>query len=469
MIDFVSISSLLQQKRKHLFTKQYHLQIMLHPLEIELRHRIRQDCYSTAYPWDPKEWSAFLQPGQLKFSKDDTLSFYIHIPFCKSLCNFCEYTRCLVPDDNIQRNYLQILHRDIRRFLLEHPNITLEGFDIGGGTPTALSPVNFAYLMQIYKEVINRVNISDDFEPSIEASYKTITPEKIKMIRDAGIRRISIGIQTRYFFRPRYSEWQHPEVNEIINCIRDIRNSGWFKINLNFTYGFKYMRYDDIDIFYKSCIEQLTPDQVTLYELRTNQLKDYEVSTPDNRNSDYSAWYNNLIQLGYLGRYGQNTFSIDRHDLGVSSYIRHRMLNGGNYKGFGISAQSMSDGNLEYNAGKNATDILSLIPTGRRPKNASFDATEHYELPVNEKFAKFVCISAHSGGFNWRIAKDRFYPDFFQRFGPTLDFLSDSMHSMIDRGYLEITNDCINLTRNGFRHYGPILSLFYKPELITAK
>lgn len=122
---------------------------MPHSLDIELRNRTRQDCYSTAYPWSPEEWRCYLRPGRLKFKKNSKLSFYIHIPFCKNLCKFCEYTRYLVPDEEIQRNYLEILHRDIRRFMLENPGITLEGFDIGGGTPTALSPANFAYLMQI--------------------------------------------------------------------------------------------------------------------------------------------------------------------------------------------------------------------------------------------------------------------------------------------------------------------------------
>lgn len=51
----------------------------LHPLEIELRHRILQDCYSTAYPWKPEKWAAYLQSGPLKFKKEGRLSFYIHI------------------------------------------------------------------------------------------------------------------------------------------------------------------------------------------------------------------------------------------------------------------------------------------------------------------------------------------------------------------------------------------------------
>lgn len=435
----------------------------LHPLEVNLRNRILQDCYSTAYPWNPGKWAQYIRPGALKFKNGGRLSLYIHIPFCKQLCKFCEYTRCLVPDDSIQRNYLKIIHRDIRKFLSEYPNITLEGFDIGGGTPSALSLSNFAYLMQIYKDVVNRVNVSDDFEPSIEMSIKTITPDKIKMVKEVGIRRISIGIQSLCFLR-RQSDfgWRYPEADEIISKINMLRSVGGFKINLDFMYGFKFQNFSEVENLDRIALERLTPDQVTVYELRTNQLDNYEMATLTDRSYLYDKWYHLLNDLGYIGEYGQNTFSIDPNDYGVSSYIRHRMLDGGDYKGFGISAQSMFDGNVEYNIGKNNKDILSLIPIGKIPEDATFEATEHYELPVAEKFAKFVCVSAYSGGFSWKKAKERFYPDFFERFGPVLDFLT-SRQDIYGNGEIVISNDRISVTKNGFRHYGPLFSLFYNP------
>lgn len=397
---------------------------MLHPLEIELRHRIRQDCYTTAYPWKPEDWAKSTQPSGLKFKKNGKISFYIHIPFCKNLCRFCEYTRCLVPDDAIQRNYLQIVHRDIRKFLLEYPDITLEGFDIGGGTPTSLSPSNFAYLMQIYKEVIHRVNLSDDFEPSIEMSVTTITPEKIRMIKEAGIRRISIGIQQGQFDRFHSSfGWVRPNAKKIMDDIKMIRTYGAFKLNFDFMYGLKEIDVYDAIESERRAVEELNPDQVTLYELRTNQNDTIEIDKPNNRSYGYDLLYRMLKDMGYLGEYGQNTFSFDRFDFGVSSYLRHRMLEGGDYKGFGISAQSMFNGNVEYNVGKNHPNIMELIPVGKIPKDASFEATAHYELPNEEKFAKFICVSGYSGGFDWHIAKKKYLPISFSDLALYLIFL----------------------------------------------
>lgn len=436
-------------------------ELMLHPLEIELRDRECRDCFSTAYPWNPDDWMQYIKPGALKFKKNSRVSFYIHIPFCKNLCRFCEYTRCLVPSDIIQRNYLQIVHRDIQKFMSEYPDITLEGFDIGGGTPTALSTSNFSYLMQIFKDVIQHVKVSDNFEPSIETSVTTIEPNKIQMIKEAGISRISIGIQHGQFDKYQSSfGWVRPNAKKIIQDIKMIRECAAFKINLDFMYGFKGLSVEDAIDSERCAIEELNPDQVTLYELRTNQRDEVMAGTPDHRFSEYKLLYQMLNNMGYLGQFGRNTFSLDRDDFGVSSYLRHRMLEGGDYKGFGISAQSMSDGNVEYNIGKNSLDILSLILTGKIPNDYSFDAVEHYELPKEEKFAKFVCVSGYSGGFDWSIAKRKYFSDFFIRFGAVIDFL-------LDRGYIEISGNRIQLTENGFKHYGAVLSLFYNTELTT--
>lgn len=85
----------------------------------------------------------------------------------------------------------------------------------------------------------------------------------------------------------------------------------------------------------------LNPEQITLYELRTNMIKEESHLSKQELFYFYSYLYNKLISMGYSARFGQNTFSKSPTDMGVSSYLRSRMLEGVAYKGFGISAQSM--------------------------------------------------------------------------------------------------------------------------------
>ena len=111
--------------------------------------------WNTSYPLNPSDWTDYRVPDSLSFENDSRMSFYIHIPFCKQLCSFCEYTRMLCPDEKVQREYLLAIASDIKQFRQKYQDITLLGFDIGGGTPTSLSENNFSLLMQIYQTTIS--------------------------------------------------------------------------------------------------------------------------------------------------------------------------------------------------------------------------------------------------------------------------------------------------------------------------
>lgn len=102
-----------------------------------------------------------------------------------------------------------------------------------------------------------------------------------------------------------------------------------------------------------SVIRELHPEQVTVYEFRTNQLRNNYETDSENCYAQYCELFKGLSQLGYNGEFGRNTFSIDTIDCGLSSYLRHRIFEGWQYKGFGISAQSMSRFGVSYNLGKN--------------------------------------------------------------------------------------------------------------------
>ena len=94
---------------------------------------------NTSYPLCPEDWAKYRVEGTLPFDDEKRLSFYIHIPFCKQLCSFCEYTRMLCPDEGMQERYLRAVANDIMRFKEQNQDFTLLGCDIGVGTPTALS------------------------------------------------------------------------------------------------------------------------------------------------------------------------------------------------------------------------------------------------------------------------------------------------------------------------------------------
>ena len=408
--------------------------------------RKNDSCWNTSYPISPSDWATYRVQGPLSFENDRRLSFYIHIPFCKQLCSFCEYTRMPCPDDNVQRNYLFAIANDIKRFKQQYQDVTLLGFDIGGGTPTSLSEKNFSLLMQIYQTAISGLGLDDKYEPSIEGTFNTLSEYKLEAMVKSGFHRLSLGVQSSC--NSVLHQHQRGSTKEAIMSawLKKAWEKGIKKINLDFMYGLKGQNQSTIrqDI---ELISRLRPQQVTLYELRTNMISAEESFTKDELFDKYVQYYDGLIALGYYARFGQNTFSVDTTDEGVSSYLRERMLNGAAYKGFGLSAQSMSSLGIAYNVGK-----LAVTPQNELNKE-SYTELFTYLLPLNELASKYMAISAYNGSFS--IARLRDY-------GISERTLNEIVGFCIDEGLLyKGERDRMFITPKGFKHYGALFSLFY--------
>ena len=408
--------------------------------------RKNDPCWNTSYPISPSDWATYRVQGPLSFENDRRLSFYIHIPFCKQLCSFCEYTRMPCPDDNVQRNYLFAIANDIKRFKQQYQDVTLLGFDIGGGTPTSLSEKNFSLLMQIYQTDISGLGLDDKYEPSIEGTFNTLSEYKLEAMVKSGFHRLSLGVQSSC--NSVLHRHQRGSTKEAImsSWLKKAWEKGIKKINLDFMYGLKGQNQSTIrqDI---ELISRLRPQQVTLYELRTNMISAEESFTKDELYDKYVQYYDGLIALGYYARFGQNTFSVDTTDEGVSSYLRERMLNGAAYKGFGLSAQSMSSSGIAYNVGK-----LAVTPQNELNKE-SYTELFTYLLPLNELASKYMAISAYNGSFS--IARLRDY-------GISERTLNEIVGFCIDEGLLyKGERDRMFITPKGFKHYGALFSLFY--------
>lgn len=401
---------------------------------------------NTSYPLHPEDWANYRVDGPLPFDKERRLSFYIHIPFCKQLCSFCEYTRMLCPEDALQETYLRVVTNDIERFKTQYNGFTLLGCDIGGGTPTSLTERNFSLLMEVYRGAIAGLELSDEFEPSVEATFDTLSEKKLTEMVKAGIERLSIGVQSSSQSIAAIHHRSGSDENQMTEWLTKARQMGIEKVNLDFMYGLQGQNESSIcgDL---ELINQLHPQQVTLYELRTNMLTTPAAYTKKALFAQYSQYYEGLTSMGYQGKFGQNTFSVNASDQGVSSYLRERMLNGASYKGFGLSAQSMSSAGVSYNLGK-----LSNDP--RRDLNSNgYPSAYTYLLPAKERAAKYLAISAYHGSFSLKKLIEM---------GIEPVSLDDTLDFCFSQGLLAKGNDDrVYVTREGFKYYGALFSLFF--------
>lgn len=419
---------------------------MLSPIDARWRKRQEDARFNTSYPLFPAHWSTYRRQETLPFT-EKTIAFYLHIPFCAKLCSFCEYTRMVTPTVERQRYYLHTLQCDIQNFCEKHRDLTLCGFDIGGGTPTALAPDVFAELMQQFSNILGRIPRTDDFTPSIESTFRTLTREKALQMAAAGMKRLSLGMQSSshtVLEQHNRSELTPLQMKEKIDMAHA---AGLCTINVDLMYGLHGQSYRDTEADLQQ-VALLRPDEVTLYELRTNMLNEGASTTAEERFLAYERLHRGLSALGYHAPFGQNTFSRRSGEMGCSSYLRRRMTEGVAYKGFGISAQSMSAAGISYNSGKNAK-ILPL-------KADSYEQGDTYILPPRELMAKYIAIAAYCGRFSLRVASAKLGSD-------AEELLHEPLNFCKNHGLVKQEGEWICITRQGFRHYGAVFSLFHSP------
>lgn len=420
-------------------------------MNIEKIFESRKDkpILNTSYPLSPEDWAKWRVRRALSFADDKKLAFYLHIPFCERLCSFCEYTKTICRDEVVQRQCVMALGRDVDNFVKTHSDFRLTGFDIGGGTPTALTEDNFQLLMWLFKSTVAKVVVDDDFEPSVEATFETLTPAKVEMIEGAGIRRVSLGIQSVNAEVLALNNRHNVGATEMRDTIWCLHAHGVCRVNVDLMYGLKGQSLACVNQDLR-LIEYLNPEQVTLYELRTNSIRESANFSHKILFDTYSLLYYGLVKLGYSARFGQNTFSKEDSCMGVSSYLRHRMLFGGSYKGFGISAQSMSTEGVAYNQGKLSANIGSLL------KQDTIKEEYTYVLPPAERAAKYIAISAYCGFFSLDVLTNMLGRD-------AAAFYSDQLDFCLSRRYVEVSDGMVHVTPVGFEHYGAVFSLFYSP------
>lgn len=424
-------------------------------MNIEQVYLQRKDnpIWNTSYPLSPEQWASYRVGHNLPFDQENELSFYIHVPFCRQLCSFCEYTRMICPDENLQYQYLRTLDNDVSTFVSKHPWVKLRGFDIGGGTPTSLSDSNFYYLLQIFRDALDWLDLSDDFEPSIEGTFDTLSNKKLDLIAESGIHRLSLGLQTTDNHVLCQHHRKQSDLSDMLKWIENAWQVGINKVNLDLMYGLNGQTKETIDADLQT-ISKLQPQQVTLYELRTNMIINKDVPIKEVLFEQYSYYYSGLIQLGYKARFGENTFSVNDEDRGLSSYLRSRMLEGVCYKGFGISAQSMSNAGVSYNIGKGKENIKGLIDLH------TYECGDTYLLPKEELASKFIAISAYNGSISLKHLSNIIGRDAKQIYKVPICFC-------IEEGLLTVSNDdTLVVTPKGFEHCGAVFSLFYSQNSV---
>ena len=200
-------------------------------------------------------------------------SLYIHIPFCETICDYCDFTK-LQYFRNFAVNYLKALKQEIESYEIGE----LKTIYIGGGTPTALEDDLFLELLKMVEPYTKSV-----IEFTIEANPESLSEEKIKMMKRYGVNRVSIGVQSTNDEILKYINRRHT-FKDVEKAVHLLHENNIHNINVDLILGLphcseKYLREDlinisSLNITHLSCYSLTIHPHTVLYSKGYKELDD---------------------------------------------------------------------------------------------------------------------------------------------------------------------------------------------------
>ncbi len=369
-------------------------------------------------------------PAVLAEKPESRRVIYLHVPFCNKVCSFCPFHR---PDELARREYHRYLMEEMHK-IQNYPYMKapIDAVNFGGGTPTSLSP---AQMKAVLTELKNSFLIAPGAEISVETSATELSDEMIEVLKEGGVNRLSVGIQT---------------FDDGARKLLGRRGSGEFAASRVAAAIKAGIRNTSVDLIYHYPAEtdaQLANDLETISQLDTAGISFYSLmlheKTPLYRRLDEKAKAN-MLDMGRekelfdtifdkLAPHGYKMLELtklvkdgrDRYDY---MEIRH---NGGSCIALGHGA----GGNIEnyfYHNSHTVPDIsdeIHICSRGRvlRPEYRVLDSLI-YAMQKG---------SVSLGAFSRRLGTD------------LLSLFGEKLAVFADAGYLHTDGDKITLTRDG--------------------
>jgi oxygen-independent coproporphyrinogen-3 oxidase len=193
--------------------------------------------YTYAYP-HKTAYRRFPTPISLadlwQQEKRDALFLYLHVPFCEMRCGFCNLFTTVDPAMRLTSSYLEALERQAQHVRAAMGELAIARMAIGGGTPTFLETDDLARLFTIARELFGVRPGS--IPTSVETSPLTATPEKLCLLRDNGVDRISIGVQSFIEAEARAAGRPQKAV-QVEQALDAIRSLNFPLLNIDLIYG----------------------------------------------------------------------------------------------------------------------------------------------------------------------------------------------------------------------------------------
>ena len=366
------------------------------------------------------------------------LGIYIHIPFCKQKCNYCDFISYTNKCDKIE-NYIDCLEKEINNFDFSKYNVTT--IYIGGGTPSFIESKYIKQLMNIiYKKIEVEKKIRNDIEITIEVNPGTITRKKLQDYKDVGINRLSIGLQSVQDKLLKQLGRIHT-YEEFLETYQLAKEIGFENINVDLMLGLPNQTIEDLKESMNKVIE-LNPNHISIYSLIVeeetkicNQIKNNELQMPDEELERNMYWYvKNTLELKGYSHYEISNFS----KKGKESKHNINCWNQEEYIGFGVAAHSYIK-NVRFSNTNNLEEYIKNINSGKFENNKNIEE----EQTIEDKEKEFMMLGFRKiNGVDISKFKEKFVNN-------PIFLYKDKLNKLVEEGLIEIDLNSIKLTNKG--------------------
>ncbi len=385
------------------------------------------------------------------------LGLYIHIPFCTAICNYCNFNRSLF-DAAQKTRYVEALVREIHEAGLKACTTTDSASDVvqafrpadtiyfGGGTPSLLDPSEVARIIATCRESFD---VSADAEITLEANPESVDPAKLAALREAGVNRLSFGVQS---FRNdeliRLSRLHNAD--RARTALAEARGAGFDNVSLDLMMWLPGQRVDDWLGNVDAAIAA-GPDHLSLYLLEVYPnapLKDemarakWSQAPDDDAAAMYMAAMERLEAAGLMqyeisnvGKPGRES----RHNL--------KYWTDGEWLGLGCGAHGTVDGVRSKNV-SGIDDYIDRISQGQPV------ATEVRRMDTAERLGDVLFTGLRlTEGINLETVRQRYGVDVWERYRGDLE-------PFVEAGLLTHEGARLALTRTGMLLANEVMSVF---------
>ncbi len=336
------------------------------------------------------------------------LGLYIHIPFCLKKCLYCDFYS-LPTSGGVSDKYLDAIMKQLDEYKLQTSEYIVDTIFLGGGTPSLLSEKQITTLFhRIYQDF----KVIKQAEVTIEANPGTLDSKKLKVLKKAGVNRLSIGAQSFSDDILKACGRIHT-ANDNIRCVNEARNAGYDNISLDLMYGLPGQGMQEVVTslgfafklgvehisFYGLKLEEGTP----FFDMRDN------LSFP-NEDSESETYF---VSRELMMR--ENYFQYEISNFAKKNrYCRHnyKYWNGEEYLGIGPAAHS-------YFAGKRFSfkrDIKMYIDSFSERGSDESIVDEMIDIPYSARIAEYVML-------RMRLSEGVDCEKFYRIFGRDFDSL----------------------------------------------